>query len=376
MNSKSLRTQSIIELENALITTINTDFQPTIAIVFASVKQDLVALGELFTKYNIQLIGSTTAGEFKNKDISEDGIVVLLMDMNKDYFKVAEEEVLDGMTYSAAQQIAYTAQNQFDNPVFITLFTFGLDGDKLVGGLEDTFQKPIKMFGGMAGNDMSLGDTYVFTNNKILANGLLALILDNDKVLVEGLATSGWESIGSTHTITKAKEQIIYTINDKPALDVFLKFFGFYGNFEGEGVAHKKSTLYPLQLIRNGSYVLRAHVEGNEEEGYLRMAAPVKEGEQFKFSITPGFEIVEETIKEFGKYREKLTDIDAAILFSCKARHMALGPFIEEELEGIYDLIQKPMIGFFCYGEVGQSENGNNNYYNQTCSLVTFTERS
>jgi len=376
MNVHSIYARNLEEIALELQETIASRFQPTLAIVFASVKQELAELGQIFKNHNITVFGGTTAGEFRNDEVGEGSIVVMLLDLKKDYFRLEVKEANYETTYQMAQQIAEGAKAAFENPAFITLFSITICGDKLITGIEDQFDEKITIFGGMAGNDTVIDDTYVFTNDKVLSNGLLALILDNDKIAVNGLATSGWEAIGVAHTITKSEGNRIYTINDEPALDVFLKFFGFYERFgEVNGAIHKNSALYPLQLIRNGSYVLRTHIEANEEERSLVLIGSVKQGEQFKFSIAPGFEVIEETVKQYKDFHQVNEEVDAVILFSCKARHMSLGPLITDEVEGIYNIYKKPLIGFFCYGELGQGENKQTNYYNQTCSLVTLKER-
>ncbi len=42
-------------------------------------------------------------------------------------------------------------------------------------------------------------------------------LLSEDKIAVKGIATCGWQAIGTT--VTKSEGNIVYTIDDKPALD-------------------------------------------------------------------------------------------------------------------------------------------------------------
>jgi len=113
----------------------------------------------------------------------------------------------------------------------------------------------------------------------------------------------------------------------------------------------------------------------NEEDKSFSLGGPVTEGQEFRFSVAPGFEVIDETINNFREYATKKGNPDAVILFSCKARHMLLGPLVEDELEGIHGIWGKDMIGFFTYGEIGMDEDESTNFYNETCSLVTLTEK-
>jgi hypothetical protein len=101
----------------------------------------------------------------------------------------------------------------------------------------------------------------------------------------------------------------------------------------------------------------------------------VKNGDRFRFSIAPGFEVIDQTIAEFGDWKDQTLEADGLVLFSCKGRHSALGPLIEDEVKGIYNFWKKPMIGFFTYGEIGPTKNGICEFHNETCSLVVIRER-
>ncbi|MBL0306480.1 MAG: hypothetical protein IPQ25_10735 [Chitinophagaceae bacterium] len=55
---------------------------------------------------------------------------------------------------------------------------------------------------------------------------LIALIIDEDKISIKGLATCGWKPIGITKTVTKSEGNIVYTIDDQPALDLLMNYLG------------------------------------------------------------------------------------------------------------------------------------------------------
>lgn len=113
----------------------------------------------------------------------------------------------------------------------------------------------------------------------------------------------------------------------------------------------------------------------DQNERTLILAGGVKEGDQFRFSISPGFEVIDQTLAEFGKFNQKTDQADAMLLISCKGRHAAFGPMLEDEVKGISDFWKAPMIGFMSYGEIGPNENGTCEFHNETCSLVTFKEK-
>jgi len=376
MEAKSLQAYSIPELTDKLEKVLQSGFQPTLAFIFSSIAHDIPTLSNVFTQRNIDVAGGTTCGEFSEDEIFEKSIVVMLTDMNRDHYRIHFDEISEySGSFETGKILAKYSKEQFSNPAYISMFSISIDGELLVDGIHEVLQEDFSIFGGMSGDDATMVATYAFTNDKSASNGLVTVIIDADKVAVKGLAICGWEPLGGTNLITKAEGNVIYTINDKPALDTFKAFFGEYHSVnEGDGTVAIATAQYPIQIKRENGYVLRAPLNANEEDGSLIMAGPIKQGEEFRFSIAPGFEIIEETIDGFKTFKEANGEVDALILFSCMARHLSLGPLVEQEIEGINDLWEAPLAGFFTYGEIGSNINGASYYYNETCSLVTLKE--
>jgi len=373
MNVKTICT-SIKELDFQIKETIQNEFQPTLAIIFASLQSDLSKVNEIVNAHSIDIVGASTAGEITDTSVSSGSISIMLLDMSKDAYQIQHKFADYSNSIEMGKSIVQDVP--FSNPAYILVFSLVVNGEGLIEGITKASKNLPTIFGGMAGDDMAMTQTFTFTNNKISDNGITILVLDNDKIEVEGLALCGWQPIGIKHTITKSEDNIIYKINNQPALTVIKSYFGdFTENKVSEDQIPLGAAQYPLQIIRDDSYVLRATMHGNEEDGSLLMAGAVQEGDKFRFSVAPGFEIIDDTIAGFQKFAEKKPETDALLMFSCVARHMSLGPMIEDEIEGVYDVWKKPMIGFFTYGEVGQHKDNISQYYNETCSLVLFREK-
>lgn len=378
MNTKSFQAQSLKELDQSLQEIKETSFQPTLAIVFSAVNHDLNDLGKVFQKHQIDLVGCSSGGEINSCEMIEEGIVIMLMDMKKANYQIIGRDIdTEGKTtYQNAFDIGQEAIGHFDNPALL-IFSGGtnIDGDQIIGGLKDGAQKEIPIYGGMGANDLVAKETFAFCSDQVTNNGLMTLILNEDKVKVEGLAVSGWEPVGIVHKITKSKGNIVYEINGKPATDIFNKYFGFT---QVDGVDTELKTIsgqYPLQIIKeSGKNIMRSPLFVDEENHSLILAGGVKEGDEFRFSTSPGFEVIEQTVEEFKELKDHFPNVDALVLISCKGRHTAFGPMMEDELEGISEYWDAPLIGSFCYGEIGKTKNGLCEFHNVTSTLVGFKE--
>ena len=113
------------------------------------------------------------------------------------------------------------------------------------------------------------------------------MVLDLDHYSVDGIATSGWESIGADKLITHSEGNIVYTIDGQPALDVYKEYLSVRDEDLPEiGIE------YPLMIKNPGRQnVLRAVVNVDRERRSLIFAGSVPNGSVVSFSSSPGFEV-------------------------------------------------------------------------------------
>ena len=174
---------------------------------------------------------------------------------------------------------------------------------------------------------------------------------------------------------------VVYEINNKPALDEFEKYFGKlrYNMSVGEGEEFEVlAGQFPLKILKQqGVSVLRSVLQSDKKTKSLVLAGGVQEGETFQFCTSPSFEVIDKTIESIGQLQNKIGAVDAVIMISCGARLSVFGPMLEDEISEIHNLWKQPMIGYFSYGEIGNTnlQNDNCEFHNVTCSLVTITEK-
>ena len=115
-------------------------------------------------------------------------------------------------------------------------------------GIEKAAGSAATIFGGMAGDDFTMTGTFVFTNDRCTNNGLVVIALDETKIQVSSLATSGWKPVGTLRTITKSEGNIVYTIDDERALDVVIKYMVVSGKLdEWKDVIANSCSVWPIQ---------------------------------------------------------------------------------------------------------------------------------
>jgi hypothetical protein len=379
MKAKSIKGNSEEEITAAFANSIADGFKPTLAIVFISIKQDREGIIALMNTNNIQIFGATTSGEFIDGEIGQGSIAMMLLDMKPEHFRILFQDATNHTTLQNAIHLGEEGKKTYSNPAFIIVSGWlQTDGEDIITGIEKGFGGEANVFGGMAGDDLELKAPLVFTNDKSSVSGVLSLIIDGDKIAVNGIATCGWQPIGTTKTVTKSVGNIVYTIDDKPALDMVMKYLGLDINLDsGKEVVTHIGAYYPLQLEReNVAPVMRTAMFANREDHSLICAGTVPQGSKVRFSLPPDFDAIEKVVEECSELKnEKQPEADAMIMFSCISRHLSFGLLMSEEIEQVQKVWNVPMAGFFCYGEFGKSKTGKHEFHNNTCCVVLLKEK-
>jgi len=379
MKAKTIKGNSPAEIEAALNESISDGFKPTLAIITLSNIENAETIRSIFDRNGIAIFGITTAQKFTGQGMESDDIVAMLMDMKPENFRILLNDYVESSAYEAGHQAGISGKNLFANPGFIiSPIDFKMSGDELIRGLTDASGNDASIMGGVAGNPVDFSGI-LFTNSSSSEAGLLALIIDLDKILINGLAVSGWKPVGTAKKITKSKGSWVFTIDDKPAMNVIQRFLG------DEVISPEKQANgllpsdlgYPLQFQRaSGNAIMKPVLFWNTADQSIMVGGEVKEGELFRFSLPPDFDSIDIVVKSTRIIKEKsMPDADALLIFSCVGRLGSFGPMITTEIEGLAATWDKPMLGFFSLGEFGKLDEGQCEFHGTTVSWVALKEK-
>lgn len=379
MKAKSIKGNSLEEIKSALKQSMADDFKPTLAIIFISIKQDRNAVCKMFDDAGIAIFGATSNGGFINEEIDQSSSAILLLDMNIDYFQILFEEYPNKNYREVAAGIAKKSLNRFPNPAFIMAGShLETDAEQFLFGFEDIIGKQVNIYGGMAGDDFSFTNQFVFTNNIESKRGMVVLAIDEDKIKIKGRATCGWKAVGTERIVTKSEGNHVFTVDDIPVLDLTAKYGGLENLSSDNGsFSIEVAAQFPLQLQRAvGDPVMRPGLLVDWTDRSFYCSGTVPQGSKVRFSLPPDFDVIEKVIK--GCEDLKATEIqeaDALIIFSCAGRFITLGPLIGEEIEGMRKVWDAPMAGMFSNAELGRATGGNLEMHNLTTCCVALKEK-
>jgi len=375
MKSKIITAYSIKDLIKQIDHTVEKGFKPKLSFIYTSISYDIRQLITKLNKYSFFVFGATSTGEiFADKNLGanevEESIVCMLIEVDPSAiaFKFLPVESKD--YHEVGKQVGQWAKSKFEDSTIITA-TGGLlfDNDAYTQGI--LASGITYAFGGAAGDDLMLEDTFVFSGKNFSHHGAVILALDNSKIEVIGSRAFGWIGIGKEKIVTKAEGNIVYEINNRPAVE-------FYANYLKANMSRMPQIglEYPLEVnMRNGQVSYRA-VLGMNDDGSMVFAGHVEEKSKVRMAVPQGKEIIDHVDRSIRKSLEGHKDFQAevALVFPCCSRKEVLGSFTIEEIERASKIANCPLIGCFVYGEIGAFPGGYG-FHNETFITVLLREK-
>jgi len=355
MRSLLVSAYSIDELIYNIDSKIKRGFNPSLAFIYIAITYNISRLVGEIEKYPFLILGSTTVGEFyadKSSGVNdnEDSITCMLIEINPKAIALKQLSLNGKAYYQTGQEIGEWAKEQFSDPTIVTL-TSGLtfDCDDYVQGISSCDISSI--YGGVAGDDYRFKYTFVFSKDNYTNHGIVVLAIDNSKIDAIGSCACGWMGIGKKDIVTKAHKNILYEIDNRPAIEFYKKYLQTTIDMPDTG------REYPLQVITKTQTIYRVVTDINEYDGSLVLGGHIEPRSMVRIAVPQGQNImnyVDSSIRESIAQDDGFIP-DVALVFSCASRKQVLGAFAKEEIEIAYKAVDCPLIGFFAYGEIGTS---------------------
>lgn len=379
MRAKSFSVDTVGGVAEALDEAVSDGFSPTLAFVFVSNEWDRKALCEPFRSRGIEVFGSTTYGEFVEGAYTQGSAAVLLMDLDNEAYRIIQRELTPGSEQSAAAEMTRAAAQWCDNPVFLVLVShLETVAEDVIAGIESVVGEDADIFGAMAAMSADTTDNFVFTTETDLPRGVLMMVLDGDRVSVNGVATCGWKPVGPVKTVTKSDGMWVQEIDGEPALDLMLKYSGAVTREEltSEIWIDEFAMSLPPQLIREeGATVMRPSLVYDDSTNSVMCNGRVPEGSKIRFSLPPDDDVVDAVIDAGRDMKEeRAPEADAIVYFSCAGRRLSMGPMLKREIDTVRGMWNAPLAGFFSLGEIARVRGGRNELNNLTSCCVVLKE--
>ena len=324
-----------------------------------------------------EIVGCSTAGEILGGSVSDDGLVVLLVEFESTTVRTVHRQVT---TAAASRTVGQEMGAELNAPGLrhVVVLSNGLqvNGTELVAGLRSALPAGISATGGLAGDGSRFEDTVVVHNERIESDGVIAIGFFGDQLEVRWGTAGGWEAFGPRRKVTRAEANVLYELDGRPALDL-------YKTYLGDRAVGLPATglLFPLELlpaIDGDPSLVRTILAVDEATQSLTFAGDVPAGRSVRLMKSTIDRLIWGAETAGGMAGTDATPASLALLVSCVGRRLVLGQRVEEEIEAVLDQLGQPVgvIGFYSYGEIGPGGVTHGcELHNQTMTLTTFAER-
>lgn len=322
------------------------------------------------------IVGCSTSGEIGDR-VDDNSIALLAMSFNNTPLGVTSINLTGGdQSREGGKSIAKNLLRDGLRGVFVLAPGKDINGSRLVEGMREELPKNVAVFGGLAGGGVSFGTTYTILDDTIAPNQIVAVGLYGDKIRISTGSQGGWKTFGPLRKVTKAVDNVLYELDDKPALDLYKQYLGEKAKeLPGSGL------LYPFAILNKETKapeLIRTILAINEEDKSLVFAGNIDEGSDVSLMHAGNDALVNGASEAAEKIANHaaLTSDSATICISCIGRKLLMGNDTEDELDAVKDVLgSSQFLGFYSNGEISALSNGGTTeLHNQTMTITYLYE--
>ncbi|MCB1922764.1 MAG: FIST C-terminal domain-containing protein [Gammaproteobacteria bacterium] len=236
-------------------------------------------------------------------------------------------------------------------PAQLVSFSDALQGGFLIGGIASASELPVQIA------------------DRAVSGGLSGVLFSASVAINTGL-TQGCSLIGSRHQITRAQRNIIETIDDHPALDVFKETIGEPLASDLRRVGGLIFAALPISGSDTGDYLVRNLIGVDPDDGLLAIGDLVEPGMEIQFARRDA-QTARDDLRHMveGLLKRLPGPPRGALYHSCLGRGRNQFGDDSAELKLVGELLgDVPLAGFYANGEISH-----NRLYGYTGVLTLFS---
>lgn len=322
-----------------------------------------------------QVVGCSTGGEISEDGIGHDSLIVtgVYFEDTSVYSASVRVDSMDA-SLAAGRELGDKLKSSRLKAIF--LFGKGLDlnGSAVLQGLREKVGSQTPVVGGLAADEGRFQRTYTVLNGEVAHDRIVAVGVSGDKISVSFGSRGGWEAFGPIRNVTRSRDNILYELDGKPALDIYKMYLGDrLKDLPASGL------LFPFQLLKNNQDqmdVVRTILSIDEDLRSLTLAGDIPEKSMVRLMHTTNDDLVVGA-REAAELAKPVNEKDTlGLLISCYGRKIVMGVDIDEEVEAVREVLKNTLLtGFYAYGEICPNESGKPSaLHNQTMTITTIRE--
>jgi len=324
------------------------------------------------------LAGCSTSGEITGPSVHDHSVVVIALHFDSTRVRGCLASVGSARDSEA---IARSLGLQLLGPDLrhVLVLSDGLlvNGSALAAGFRAVLPPGVHATGGLAGDGADFKTTLVGLGPELASGQVAAIGFYGAKLTVRSGSAGGWEPFGPRRLITKSRGNVLYQLDDQPALALYQRYLA-----ERAANLPASGLIYPLQILATRDStegVVRTMLAVDETTQSVTYAGDIPQGAYARLMKASIEGLVDGAIQAavLATGSERPVPGSLALLVSCVGRKLMLGQRVEEEIEAVQAQLGPDVLtgGFYSYGELCPSHpEGGCELHNQTMTLTVFSE--
>jgi hypothetical protein len=352
----------------------------TLLLAFADAREPAVAqaLDELAERFpHSVLLGCSSAGEIHGREVTDGSLSLAVLCFEQTRLRAVsvpmqsrEESLFVG------RDLATRLYAPDLSGVLVLSDGLNVNGSLLVDGIGSLLGDGVVVTGGLAGDGGRFEKTWVWTRAGRQPGHVAGLGLYGSRVRMAHGSRGGWEQMDSELEITHAIGNVVYELNDRPALEVYRERLGEDAHgLPASGLLHPLAI--PNPLAPEGATV-RTVLAVDEDEQSIVFAGDLPDTGKVHLMRTDLDSLVAGAAEASFEALER-GEADQAVVcvaISCVGRRLVLKDRTDEELAATLAALPtgSGQLGFYSYGEISPLASGRCNLHNQTMTLTLIGE--
>lgn len=326
------------------------------------------------------ITGCSSAGEILNGELFDDSLVVAIVRFEQTQLAFSSVSLGSAAaSFEAGQELVKPLLADDLRGVFVLSEGLQVNGSQLIEGINSVCSKDVVVTGGLAGDGADFKRTWILVEGKPTPNFAAAVAFYGDRIVIGHGSKGGWELFGPERKVTASKDNILYTLDGKPALQLYKTYLG-----ELAQELPASALRFPLALKDMPGAkktLVRTILAVDEKTQSMIFAGNIPEGGTVQLMKANIDSLVEGAEDAALISKKRIPQEDGAVLsiaISCVGRRLILGEYTEDEIEATLDILpaSTQQVGFYSYGELSPYACGSCDLHNQTMTLTTLYENT
>ncbi|WP_297426460.1 EAL domain-containing protein [Clostridium sp.] len=308
-----------------------------------------------------KIIGATSSGEILNGDILEKECIVSISVFEKAVIKttIIEKKLSD---FQKGKEVARKLIDP-DTKAIISFGDISIDGEEFLDGI-NFVNNSVLVAGGIAGKNDFEDETYIFTENGVEKDTVVAVALSGKDLYASNGSSFNCIPVGKEYEVTEVEGSVIKKIGDISAKEFYSKYLGTSNNEQILRLGDK----FPLLVRRNKRY-FSTRISRFVNEHEILMSSRLNYKEKIRIGFCDLREILQGTKEMYYKIMEYPGE--SLFVYSCDSRKNIFKKMKAKEIIPVNEYVS--VSGFYTFGEFKYVNNANI-FYTETMTVLMLSE--